>query len=118
MIAAADVFVQNLAPGAAQRAGFGSEELRARHPGLRLTVETALPRDLLERRFIPPPFDHVARPADVGMVMRDALAVDVAASCAAYRDAHRERGRRLGEAVTALVRMLRMPMIGRVDLKV
>ncbi|HEX2256675.1 MAG TPA: CaiB/BaiF CoA-transferase family protein [Afifellaceae bacterium] len=34
MIARADVFVQNLAPGAAARAGFGSDELRRRHPGL------------------------------------------------------------------------------------
>jgi crotonobetainyl-CoA:carnitine CoA-transferase CaiB-like acyl-CoA transferase len=31
MIAQADVFVQNLAPGAAARAGFGSDELRRRH---------------------------------------------------------------------------------------
>lgn len=30
----ADVFIQNLAPGAAARAGFGSEELRRRHPRL------------------------------------------------------------------------------------
>ncbi|MFC7736425.1 CaiB/BaiF CoA transferase family protein [Roseomonas sp. GCM10028921] len=30
----ADVFIQNLAPGAAVRAGFGSEELRRRHPRL------------------------------------------------------------------------------------
>lgn len=34
MIGSADVFVQNLAPGAAERAGFGSEELRAAHPRL------------------------------------------------------------------------------------
>jgi len=34
MIAKADVFIQNLAPGAAARAGFGSAELRARHPRL------------------------------------------------------------------------------------
>lgn len=34
MIARADVLVQNLAPGAAERAGFGSEELRRRHPRL------------------------------------------------------------------------------------
>ena len=34
VVAAADVFIQNLAPGAAARAGFGSAELRARHPGL------------------------------------------------------------------------------------
>ena len=30
----ADVFVQNLAPGAAARLGLGAQELRARHPGL------------------------------------------------------------------------------------
>jgi crotonobetainyl-CoA:carnitine CoA-transferase CaiB-like acyl-CoA transferase len=34
MLARADVFVQNLAPGAAARAGFASEELRRRHPRL------------------------------------------------------------------------------------
>ncbi len=34
MLAAADVFIQNLAAGAADRLGFGSEALRARHPRL------------------------------------------------------------------------------------
>lgn len=34
MIARADIFVQNLMPGAAARAGFGSDDLRARHPRL------------------------------------------------------------------------------------
>lgn len=34
LIAKADVFVQNLAPGAAVRAGFGSDDLRARHSNL------------------------------------------------------------------------------------
>ncbi len=34
ILARADVFIQNLAPGAAARAGFGSAALRARHPGL------------------------------------------------------------------------------------
>jgi crotonobetainyl-CoA:carnitine CoA-transferase CaiB-like acyl-CoA transferase len=34
MLARADVFIQNLAPGAAERAGFGSDELRRRHPRL------------------------------------------------------------------------------------
>ncbi|HYF07674.1 MAG TPA: CoA transferase, partial [Acetobacteraceae bacterium] len=32
LIAKADVFIQNLAPGAMQRAGLGSAALRARHP--------------------------------------------------------------------------------------
>ena len=34
LVARADVFVQNLAPGAAERAGFGSEALRLRYPRL------------------------------------------------------------------------------------
>ena len=34
MIARADVFIQNLAPGAAARAGFGSEALRQKYPQL------------------------------------------------------------------------------------
>ena len=34
ILAKADVFVQNLAPGALARAGFGSAELRQRNPGL------------------------------------------------------------------------------------
>ena len=34
MVAEADVFIQNLAPGAAGRLGFGAAELRARHPRL------------------------------------------------------------------------------------
>jgi crotonobetainyl-CoA:carnitine CoA-transferase CaiB-like acyl-CoA transferase len=38
MLAKADVFIQNLAPGAAARSGFGSEELRARYPRL-ITVD-------------------------------------------------------------------------------
>jgi crotonobetainyl-CoA:carnitine CoA-transferase CaiB-like acyl-CoA transferase len=38
ILARADVFIQNLAPGAAARAGFGSEELRRRSPRL-ITVD-------------------------------------------------------------------------------
>jgi crotonobetainyl-CoA:carnitine CoA-transferase CaiB-like acyl-CoA transferase len=38
LLARADVFIQNLAPGAAARAGFGSAILRARHPRL-ITVD-------------------------------------------------------------------------------
>jgi itaconate CoA-transferase len=34
LLARADVFVQNLAPGAADRLGFGTADLRARHPRL------------------------------------------------------------------------------------
>lgn len=40
LIAHADVFIQNLAPGATARLGFGSESLRARHPRL-ITVDVS-----------------------------------------------------------------------------
>lgn len=38
LIASADVFIQNLAPGALNRLGFASEQLRERHPAL-ITVD-------------------------------------------------------------------------------
>ena len=38
ILATADVFIQNLAPGAAARSGFGSDDLRARYPRL-ITVD-------------------------------------------------------------------------------
>ena len=38
ILARADVFIQNLAPGAAARSGFGSEDLRAKYPRL-ITVD-------------------------------------------------------------------------------
>ena len=38
LLARADVFIQNLAPGAAARAGFGSDALRERYPRL-ITVD-------------------------------------------------------------------------------
>jgi crotonobetainyl-CoA:carnitine CoA-transferase CaiB-like acyl-CoA transferase len=38
ILAKADVFIQNLAPGAAARSGFGSDELRAKYPRL-ITVD-------------------------------------------------------------------------------
>ncbi|MGH8736496.1 MAG: CaiB/BaiF CoA transferase family protein [Burkholderiales bacterium] len=34
LVAGADIFLQNLAPGAAERLGLGAEQLRARHPRL------------------------------------------------------------------------------------
>ena len=40
ILAQADVFIQNLAPGAAARAGFGSETLREQHPSL-ITVDVS-----------------------------------------------------------------------------
>lgn len=62
--------------------------LRQRLPELRLTLYTTLPRALLAKR-IAGEFTLIDRAPDVGMLMNDALSVDVAASAAAYRDFHR-----------------------------
>lgn len=77
--------------------------LRRRLPALRLTVYSALPHALLAQR-IEAPFDHIARSADVGMCMKSAMEVDVAASARAYAVFHRnweeavaEDGRLLAE---------------------
>src|SRR3546814_14113045 len=45
IIAKADVFVQNLAPGAADRAGFGSNVLRARPPAVVTAAHIGYGRD-------------------------------------------------------------------------
>ncbi len=50
ILAKADVWVQNLAPGATERSGFGSADLRARYPRL-ITVDISGYGDA------PPPFD-------------------------------------------------------------
>ena len=55
MIARADIFVQNLAPGACARAGFGSEALRERYPMLMRFANNPLFRGFwkgTERLFI------------------------------------------------------------------
>lgn len=90
--------------GHAAQAGPIVAALRRLRPDLRLTVASALPRALLERRFIAPPYDHLAVVADVGMRMDDAFTVDVAASCAAYRDGHHHWQRRVAAAARQLAR--------------
>jgi hypothetical protein len=68
--------------------------LRAQLPGLQLTVRCGLPREVLARR-IAGPFVHQPVADDFGMVMRDALEVDVAASAARYAAFHADWERRV-----------------------
>ncbi len=77
--------------------------LLAGQPGLRLSVRSALPREVLARR-IDGPFHHQAVADDFGMVMRDALAVDVAASAARYRELHRHWNARVDQVACELER--------------
>jgi peptidoglycan/xylan/chitin deacetylase (PgdA/CDA1 family) len=64
-------------------------ELAGRMPRLRLTLRCALPREVLARRILPP-FEHIPESFDFGMVMRNAVDLDLEASAARYADAHRD----------------------------
>ena len=64
-------------------------ELWYRRPDIRFTVRSALPREVLERR-IEAPFEHVAEAQDFGMVMSNAVDIDLAASAARYVEFHRD----------------------------
>lgn len=68
--------------------------LRERLPDLQLTVRCGLPREVLARR-IGGPFVHQPAEDDFGMVMHDALAVDVAASAVRYAAFHADWERRI-----------------------
>lgn len=65
------------------------DELAGRVPRLRLTLRCALPREVLQRR-ISTPFEHVPESFDFGMVMKNALDLDLEASAARYAEAHRD----------------------------
>ncbi len=64
------------------------EALRARLPGLRVTLMSRLPETLVRQR-LPGPVDVIPRAADFGMLMRSAIDVDVTATHSAYRRLHR-----------------------------
>ena len=64
-------------------------ELAGRLPRLRLTLRCALPREVLARR-VEAPFEHVAESFDFGMVMKNAVDLDLEASAARYAEAHRD----------------------------
>lgn len=63
-------------------------------PELELTIWSGLSHAALRMR-IPFPFQHRAEPADVGLVMTDAMNVDMAKSHAAHLDFHRNWDRRV-----------------------
>lgn len=61
-------------------------ELRRRWPGLRVTIQTSLPRAFLETRF--GVFDHVPEIPDFGLKMHSSTDIDIEASAAAYLELH------------------------------
>lgn len=78
--------------------------LRAQLPALQLTVRCALPQEVLARRIVGP-FGHQPVADDFGMVMRDALAVDVAASTACYAAFHQDWERRVAAVARELAQV-------------
>lgn len=65
------------------------DALHAARPDMAFLVWSGLPRTTLAMR-IHAPFRHRHEPADVGLLMRDAMRVDLAASAAAYRAFHHD----------------------------
>ena len=59
------------------------------HPNLTLTIWSALPTTTLATR-ITWPFEHINQPCDLGLIMHDAMRVDVATSWSCYtnRESH------------------------------
>lgn len=75
--------------------------LRGVIPDLQLTVRCGLPREVLEQR-ITGPFVYQPVADDFGMVMRDALEVDVEASAARYAAFHANWEQRVDDVVREL----------------
>ncbi len=75
--------------------------LRQLRPDLRLSVRSALPREVLAGR-IRGQFAHIEAPADCGFIMRDAIRVDREASLAAHRRLHAAWRERIAQEAAAL----------------
>lgn len=69
--------------------------LRKMQPDLRLTIWSGLDRAALQAR-IEGPFEQRAEAADVGLIMHDAMRVDIHASHAAYQAFHADWPARVG----------------------
>ena len=78
--------------------------LRAAVPKFEITVRSALPYEVLARR-IEGPFTHQHQADDFGMVMHDALRVDVTASAEKYRAWHDDWPRRVAAAAREIERL-------------
>ncbi len=78
--------------------------LARRLPGLRVTVRSAAPLELLQRR-LECPFRHISVALDFGMKMANAVDVQVAASAAAYREYHADWDAKVARAAEEMLRL-------------
>lgn len=75
--------------------------LRERRPDVRWVIRSALPRELLHRHFAAA-FEHLPAPAELGMLMDNALDVASDASFAAHQAFHRDWAARIAREAAAL----------------
>ena len=87
--------------GHAAQAAVVVNALRRRSPEVRLTLCTQLPRAFLAQRF-EGEFNYLPRETDVGMIMKDALEVDIRATADAYVRFHADWERRVQAETDAL----------------
>jgi hypothetical protein len=78
-------------------------------PGLRITIRTTAPYELLKQRF-QCEFDHIRQAFDFGMKMANAVDVQVAESAAAYRDFHADWPQKIEREAQAM-RQLRPDLL-------
>lgn len=79
-------------------------ELALLIPGLRVTVRTTAPYEILEQRF-QCEFEHIPVAFDFGMKMASAIEVKVGESAAAYREFHADWRRKVDHAAEAMRRL-------------
>ncbi len=73
-------------------------QVRQLLPDLQISIASAAPLSILQH-MLDPPFEHIPLAVDIGMVMQDALRVDVAASHSAYQQYHARWQHHLDTAV-------------------
>lgn len=80
---------------------------------LRLTIRCAIPEAKL-REMVRVPFEHIPRAFDIGMVMRDALRIDVPASLAHYTTLHGNWPSRVAAAAEELAALRPTVLLGNI----
>lgn len=78
--------------------------LYALQPTLSVTIQSAVARPFLQRKFHMP-FQHLSNETDFGMVNRDAFAVNMDASLQRYRDFHQDWAGRIKAETASLVKL-------------
>lgn len=89
------------------------EAVAHRVPGLKLTIRCAIPEAKL-REMVRVPFEHIPIAFDIGMVMRDALHIDVPASLAHYTTLHGDWSARVAAAADVLADLRPTVLLGNI----